>query len=570
MLNTLYIKNFALIDELSAEFESGLNIVTGETGAGKSIMVDAFMVALGDRASASMVRRDTQKAVIEATFNISDNPDIGIFLQNNDIQVEGNELILRREISASGGTRCFISDSPVPVSVLKELGNLLVDFHGQHEHQQLLDSKYHIQILDSVCDFGDKMQAYSDEYSKQRHLISEYKDTLQNANDSGIRLDNYTFELGEINKINPKENEYDEIEAKLKLAENSEQIYSLCSQITEDLEGNDESAINLLERSVQSIYRLNAMDNVFEDYINECKSAAISLREVVSFALSYRDKYRFNPNEIENLRQRSLVLHRLRKKYGTYEAVFERKEFLKVELDKIKNADFRVEQLKAALEKSQRDLGVIASELTAERKRSAVVFNEKIGSILKYLGMENAVFDVRISCDVTENLNSPSAIIGGKCISAHHSGVDKVEFFISANKGEIPKPLKDTASGGEISRVMLSIKSIVAEHRAMPMLVFDEIDSGISGKVARKTGLVMKDLAAHHQILAITHLPQIAALGDNNLFVSKRDDDERTTTTVAKLDTEAKIKSIAQMISGEDISDAALESARTLIDSDTH
>ncbi|MDD3125881.1 MAG: DNA repair protein RecN, partial [Candidatus Kapabacteria bacterium] len=190
--------------------------------------------------------------------------------------------------------------------------------------------------------------------------------------------------------------------------------------------------------------------------------------------------------------------------------------------------------------------------------------------ILKYLGMENAVFDVRISCDVTENLNSPSAIIGGKCISAHHSGVDKVEFFISANKGEIPKPLKDTASGGEISRVMLSIKSIVAEHRAMPMLVFDEIDSGISGKVARKTGLVMKDLAAHHQILAITHLPQIAALGDNNLFVSKRDDDERTTTTVAKLDTEAKIKSIAQMISGEDISDAALESARTLIDSDTH
>lgn len=562
MLKSLYIKNFALIDELNVEFSSGLNILTGETGAGKSILIDAFMLALGERASVQSIRSGEKKAVIEAIFKVADKEYIDRFLSDNEID-KSDELILRREINASGNTRCFINDSPYSLSILKELGDMLVDFHGQHEHQLLLNSTYHLDVLDSIIDFADNQTKYVSVYNNLKRKINELNDLKHSATESAIRLDNYQFELSEIDKLNPQINEIDELEEKLKIIENSEQIFALCNDVYNSIYDNTGSARDILLSAKKNLEQLAKMDKEFEAYLNDCRSAIISIEEIAKYACNYGNSYTYDLSEIEELRERVSNLNRLRKKYGSYDEVFIRKEFLENEISKITNFDYLIEKLETEIADLRNELGKFALIISKKRKEKSIEFGSKIEEKLKYLGMENSKFEVRFS--MLETKNELSALIDKNAYSAFSSGIDKVEFYIATNLGEDFRPLKDTASGGEISRIMLSLKSIVAENNQMPMLVFDEIDTGISGKIGQKTGYVMKDLSVHHQILAITHLPQIAALGDRNFFVSKQETDSRTITRIKVLSEDEKVKSIAQMLSGENISQAALQSAKELI-----
>ena len=562
MLKSLYIKNFALIDELFIEFANGLNILTGETGAGKSILIDAFMMALGERASTQSIRNGEKKSIIEAIFKINDKSYINEFLIRNEIE-KSDDLILRREINLSANTRCFINDSPYPLAMLKELGDLLVDFHGQHEHQLLLNSKYHLDILDSVTELQNEKIKYSEIYQELKSKIKQLDELEKSAKESAIRFDNYQFELGEINKIEPLPNEIDELESKLKIIENSEQIFSLCNELYNSLYDNTNSARDILLAAKRNLEQLSNIDSEFSAYLNDCKSAIISIEEIAKYSCDYGNTYTYDLSEIEQLRDRLNNLNRFRKKYGSYSEVFIRKEFLENELTKISNFESLIASIKSEIEESRLELGNIANIISMQRLNKSNEFANQLIEKLTYLGMENSKFEVRFS--KTEDKNYLSAKINGKSYSAYYSGIDKVEFFIATNLGEDYKPLKDTASGGEISRIMLSLKSIVAENNKMPMLVFDEIDTGISGKIGQKTGYVMKELSQCHQILAITHLPQIAALGDRNFNVSKLEIDSRTITKIQVLDENEKIKSIAQMLSGENISQSALQSAKELI-----
>jgi DNA repair protein RecN (Recombination protein N) len=528
-------------------------------------MIDAFMAALGERASVSSIRNGEKKALVEAVFDINGRPEIRDFIVDKELDCDSDELILRREINSAGNSRSFINDSPAPNSTLKDLGDMLVDFHGQHDHQLLLKSSSHLSILDTICDFKNLKINYKREYDKTKKIAKELSDLIAEAKNSAITLDHYQYELDEINKIDPRLDELDEVEAKLNKIENSEKIFDLSSAVYYNLFDADRSARDLILEAKRNLETLTSYDEEFAEYLKECESALISIEEAAKFASSYSEKSKYDSDEIEKLRSRQFALNGLRKKYGSFPEIFERKAFLENSISKLVNFDEKIEVLTNELNESRKKIGEIANEISIIRNERSGVFADSIIDSLNYLGMQNSKFKVEISNYVIENKEQVFAEFEGKKYKAFPDGIDFAEFYISANLGENLKPLKDTASGGEISRIMLSLKSVVAEYKAMPMLVFDEIDTGISGKIGQKTGLVMKNLAKAHQILAITHLPQIAALGDTVFWVSKSQDSEKTSTHIRALTDSEIERSIAQMLSGENISQAAIESAKELI-----
>ncbi len=565
MLKSLFIKNYALIDELTLEFDNGLNIVTGETGAGKSIMVDAFLTALGERASTNLIRNNEKKAIIEAIFDANellfdDLPEI------NELTKDQDELILRREINLTGNSRSFINDTPVQLILLKQLGDRLVDFHGQHQHQLLLNSSYHLSALDASINFGDKLEQYKSKYLQYKKLLKDYAELSERAKESRIKVDHYQFELDEIEKIDPKENELYELENKLKILENSEKIFSISNELSYLLSESESSVLTQLNHSQKLIEQLKDFDTAFADFYDECKSAIISINEIARYTNNYKASIDFDEMSIDSLKQRYFELNGLKKKYSGFDEVFERISFLRNELDSFNNYDEKIATLKKEISARRTELIAIGTEISKIRRVAANSFSNSLVEKLQYLGMENAKFEIEFKAD----LNSGSNEIGSNQIASneielYENGLDKIDFLISTNKGERLKQLKEVASGGEISRIMLAIKYIISESKQMPMLVFDEIDSGISGKIGQKTGLLMKELAQNHQILAITHLPQIAALGDRNFYVSKETKGDITNTGIAVLGHDEKVKMIAQMLSGENISDSAIENAEQLI-----
>lgn len=562
MLKSLFIKNFALIEEIEIDFSSGLNILTGETGAGKSILIDAFMTALGERASSNYVKTGEKKAIVEASFDISALENVKNFLSEKEIECE-NEIILRRELSASGSSRCFINDSPNQLSVMKELGDLLVDFHGQYDHQLLLNSNYHIDILDSICDFEQDINKYLSLFNSLKENIAKLKALETESRESIIKMDNYTFEINELKKINPLPNEENDLEVKLKKIENSEFIASLSGEIYHNLYEKFPSLRDELINTRKNIEKLSEIIPEYEIYIQECNSAIITIEEIAKFSLNINESANYDPIETEALKERMYALSGLRKKYGSIEEALARKEFLNSEINKYSNFDEIILRLKKEINSQRIELGTFAEKLSGIRKEKAILFEDFIIEKLKYLGMENAKFKVVFSQIAEDDLLS--AVVEKRSFRAFKNGIDKAEFYVAINAGDSLKPLKDTASGGEISRIMLSVKSIAAKYKAMPMLVFDEIDSGISGKIAQKTGVIMKQLSENHQILAITHLPQIAALGNRHFFVSKTIINNKTNTSIRILDDTEKVNAVAQMISGESVTEAALKSAEELI-----
>jgi len=562
MLINLNIRNFALIDELDIDFGPGLNIITGETGAGKSIIVDALMLALGDRASFSMIREGAQKAVIEATFMNSFNSEIYSFLKNSELDFEEDTLILRRELTSRGLSRCFVNDSPVQLSLLKQIGDQLVDFHGQHEHQTLLRKEYHISILDKLAGFYDLKTDYLQKYTLLKQVIGEYSSLLDNEKKNHEKSESAIFELNQIKKISPNEGESEKLEEELTILQNSEFLLNLTDELSNLLSESDRAALPSVNAAKKILEQLQNIDRKFNPYFEECSSAEISISEIASFTRNYHSNIEFDNVRIQEIRERISELNGLKKKYGSVEMAIERMNRLEKDLSGIFDFESSKKILSQEILVQKSEIAKIVKELSLNRKAIAKKSAKSIINNLKDLGIENADFYISINHDISDSsdLTDFSINLDEQYYRLNPDGIDVVEFFISTNKGEVPKPLIDVASGGEISRIMLSIKNILAGKDEVPVMIFDEIDTGISGRIAQKVGIAMKELSKKHQLISITHLAQIAALGDKNISVKKFETNGRTSVSADVIEGDIRIHEIAKLISGEIITDSAVKS----------
>ncbi len=566
MLKSLEIKDFALIESLMLEFSPNLNILTGETGAGKSVIVDALMLALGDRGSADVVRKTSKKATIECIFSFPVSHRIFKELEDNDYDIFDNEVILRREISAKGISRCFLNDTPIPVSKLKEYGDTLVDFHGQHDHQILLNTKSHIFILDNISGIEHHLNDHKRLFNELKDTINNYSELSAKGSELKRSAELMQFELDEINKISPEENEESKIENELKILENFELLLDLSNEVFSKLYESDSSAHEKISDAHKAIRQLAQIDDSFSVYAKECNAALIAIDEIAKYTRDYSSAIEFDPEKIEKMRERVSLLRGLRKKYGAYDQIFERKKFLEGQLSLVSNYDNDLNDITNEIIQKKHDLGNLANKISDLRKLHSEKFSASIIQKLNVLGIYKADFKVEITNTVLEDadIRDITAEINGKHYKLNQKGIDRIEFLISTNPGEPLKPLARIASGGEISRVMLAIKSIVADSENLPILVFDEIDTGISGRIAQIVGKEMRQLAVKHQILAITHLPQIAAMANRNIRVEKLERDGLSIIKGKTLSNEESLEEVAKLISGSEITHAALESAREL------
>ncbi len=570
MLKTLYIRNYAIIDELTIEFSSGLNIITGETGAGKSILIDALGLLLGERAVSEDVRRGTSKAVIEGTFAVSSNEPVHKLLQEHSYD-DGDELIVRREISAKGGSRAFLNDSPAPNTLLREVGDALIDMHGQHDHQTLLRTDTHISLLDNAGGLQGLVDSFGDTFDALQRDAQEIKNLKKREAELHQQLEFYEFQLNEINQVDPKPNEDESLEKELKIRENSENLFELVSGLHSILYEENDSVRDKLLRARTMLDRLTEIDSRFTEHRSECLSAIVIVEETAKYLQSYSAGVEFAPEELEEMRERLYALNGLRKKFGgTLDAVLEYREKISAEIELAKNYDSTIAEKTNELREKQRAVGALATKISAKRIRIARKVENAVAKVLKELGIEHGQFSVKI--EQTETDPSSSGVVysgdssGSRCLAATRQGIDSVEFYISTNLGEDPKPLARTASGGEISRVMLALKTILAKNDRLPLLIFDEIDTGISGRIGTKVGVAMRNLADYHQIIAITHLPQIAAMSQHHYVVEKIEQDGRTVTRVRKLDQEEHTREVAKLVSGEDVTESSIRAAKELIE----
>ena len=569
VLRSLYIRDYALIEELEVEFDSGLNIITGETGAGKSILIGALKMILGERASTEVVRTGAKKAVIEGIFDEADTPQMRALLDENGIESHP-QIILRREISPSQ-SRAFINDTPATAAVMREAASNLIDLHGQHEHQSLLRVETHLELLDAFGSLGGLLDGYRRQYETVGALRREQDRLVSRERELGQQKELFAFQIQEIDRVAPQDGEEEELEAERRVLENAEHLYASTSELYGMLYESDDAVHDRLVLVRNALQDLARIDRDFEDTLAEVKSAQIIVSEAAKFLQDYNARVEFNPERLEEIRARLGELERLKRKYGgTLEAVLAHRKEIGETYAIATDFEGAIARLGTQIEEAQARLSEAALRLSAKRREVAQRIEQAIAAELARLGMPHSRFDVRFTQheDPGGWIGLPPGGAGAERFAAFPNGMDQVEFFISTNVGEEPRPLARTASGGEISRIMLALKTILAKSERLPILVFDEIDTGISGPMARKVGESMHDLADYHQIIAITHLPQIAALGDVHFLVEKNVDGGRTRTRIRRLTDDDRAAHVASLISGTDVTEAALESARELMRKD--
>lgn len=563
MLKSLLIKNFAIIKELSIEFDPSLNIIIGETGAGKSIIIDSLSILLGERASSSYIREGENKAIIEGVFLIEKNNPIFEILQELEIEIYP-ELIIRREIASNNISRNFINDTPLPLSNLKRIGDLLVDFHGQYEHQSLLSAENHIGILDAFAQLFDDLDNYQKNYKKLKELIKVYNELRSKEREFDAKQNAKQEQLNEINKVNPTKNEDIELENELRKLENSEAIFSSLKEIGDILFREENSLYEQIVQVEKKLQNLARFDNSFEIHMEEISKTIPSVKELINFTNDYIQDFNYDPNRIEAINQRLYELQNFKRKYGTIDEALSLKQKIEEELTESNSYRAILESYEMQISKARQELSGIAKILSEKRTKASKNLIKEIESILKELGFSHIEFENRIEKIASEKEDELALLIDGKYYKTNNEGVDKVEFYISTNKGESPKPLRKIASGGEMSRIMLALKQIGAANRNMPILVFDEIDAGVSGKIAERVGQQMKSLSQKHQIIAITHSPQITAKGAKVIYISKEVNQGRTEATAKELTESETIEEIAKLLSGENVSESAKSAANEL------
>lgn len=562
MLFSLYIRNFALIQELSVEFKPGLTIITGETGAGKSILIGALNLVLGERASSDLVRSGSNKAVIEAVLKSVGTEKLDTLLKAADID-PAPELILRREISSAGQSRCFINDTPCTVTLLKQAGELLIDLHGQHEHQLLLHADTHETILDDYAQTLPEVTAYRAARSLLQDLQRQLDRLKKDAAEIRDKKEILDYQLSELNALDLKAGEEESTETEITLLENAETLFTLSTGLSELLYDAEQSVYSSISTVLHTLEKLAGIDKRFDIHVEEIRTAKSIVDELSRFSRSYSSGIDFNPARLEKLRERQLQLQRIERKYSRSLAeLIELRNELDARIALEDNLEEESARIGKEITKQKAELSLHAERLSRKRQEAAHRLESVIRENLARLGIPNAAFIVSVR---HEENHDGDITIGGKTFDALTNGYDRIEFLISTNPGEKPRPLVKVASGGEISRIMLAMKSALAESAKLPILVFDEIDTGISGRIAEAVGKSLKTLSRLHQIIAITHLPQIAAMADLHLSVQKSVQDDRTVTDVTVLDRDSRLQAIAALISGKQISTSSLTLADELV-----
>lgn len=561
MIKSIYVKDFALIDELEIHPGSGLNILTGQTGAGKSIIVGALNMILGERADTDSIRNGANKAIAEAIISIHDHPTLSNILREAEIEFS-DELILRREIR-DGGSRAFINDTPVSITLLKQVGDQLVDLHGQHDHQLLLREENHRLVLDGLQSVKSFLKSYKEEYVKCETLFVALKKLKRQETELRDKQELFRFQLQELESAQLDPEEMSSLEAEMKLLDNAEildQKAGLLSSIGDDVEFNLSEILSKME---QALLDLSKIEPEFDSYHQEFHAAKISIQESIRFAEKYRSGIEFNPMRLEFLRGRQSDIRKLEKKYSrTIDELIAYSEELRYNLNLADNFDLEITKLEDKLRRGLADLQKSAVELHEARVSASDSLGHFIQNALHELGISHSRFETKVNWLYDSN---GWIKINDQSVACTENGADSIAFYISTNKGESPKLLSKTASGGEISRVMLALKSILAKEQSLPVMIFDEIDTGISGEVAEKVGQVMRKLSSYCQIIAITHQPQIASQAHHHFKVAKMEMNERTVTTINLLDDESHIKEVATLMSGSTISAASIQSARELV-----
>lgn len=570
MIESLYIKNYLIIKEAEIQLDRGLNILTGETGAGKSIILDALALILGERADYSKIKKDEDKLIVEGHFNFDKNKDVWRIIKEifPDEDDDKGNIILRRELNRKGTSRNFINDSPVNISDMKKFGDAIIDIHSQNEHQFLLNKDTHIEILDNFIIKPDVRESYSESFNKLKELVHNYKD-LEAKKDELITKRNFLdFELKEINNVNVTSGEDTELENELKRLENTEVISESTVNAMKLLYEDDSNAGGLIKSAVKELNKISEYDDELKKIISDLENASILVKESSDFLISYLDKLNFDADRTEQVRNRLSDIVHLKKKYGlSVDELLLKAENLQKEFNFADNFDFEIEKLLKEINESRKEVFKKGKDISEIRKKGAIELAKNINKILNEVGLEGAEFKVNI-----ENINGDkydllSSGSGKEIVKLTQSGYDTVEFQIKINKGSDFTPLQKSASGGEISRIMLAIKTVLSEKDNIGILVFDEIDAGISGRIAQKTGKVLKALSGTHQIICITHLPQIAAMSDRHFHVSKTEDKERneTVASIKTLNEKEKINEVAKLLSGENVTESSSKSAIELI-----
>ena len=549
MLQKLFIRNYAIIEAVEIEFSNKLNIITGETGAGKSILVGALGLILGERADSSVLFNATQKCIVEGSFSIRERSDIQKILQQGDLDAD-EEIVIRREVASTGKSRAFINDTPVTLSQLKQFTSLLVDLHQQFDTLELGNSDFQREVIDALAAHKTVLKQYQEaytQYSSTQKALAAAKDQQASANKE---LDYYTFLYTELEEAQWKENELETLDAELKLLGNAENIKSVLDKIGYQLNEGEQPLVQQLKGISNQLQSLHDFHAAIPGLVQRLQSAQIELRDITDEIEHINNGIRFDEERIQVVSDRLALGYKLLKKHAvqTTNELLVIQNNLQQQLDKVLNLDTEISQLEKKAATQLQQAQQLAQTLTVNRQKQVAPFEKKTDKLLTQVGMPNARIKITIN---------PAAL--------NITGGDAIEFLFDANKSNRFEPLKKVASGGELSRLMLCIKSLVAASVQLPTLIFDEIDTGISGEAARQVGIIMKDLGQSHQVIAITHQPQIAAKADAHFFVYKKEKDEKINTRIKLLSAEERVDTIAQMLSGEKPTASALENAREMM-----
>ena len=549
MLTQLSINNYALINQLAIDFSSGLSIITGETGAGKSILLGALGLVLGNRADLSSLKDTSRKCVVEAKVAI-ENYNLKAFFNEVDLDYEA-ETIIRREILPSGKSRAFVNDTPVKLSVLNELRVKLIDVHSQHQTLQLSDNSFQFTILDALAKNQSELEKYVVHFKKLNQLKKEFQE-LEKAQKEANQKHDYNLHLfNELDEANVKVDEQEELEEKLEKLNNIEDIKLNLSEALEISENEEIGLQNLLNTLENRLSKISSFSKEYQSLSERITSVKIEFDDIVAELENANDNVDFNPNEIEELNDRLQLIYNLQKKHyvNSNQELLTILEELADKVSQVENAEETINNKKKEIEIVSKKLDTIALIITKNRTKAIPNLTKELETLLADLGMENARFSIKVKPTTSYFTN----------------GKDELSFLFSANKGGNFGELKKVASGGELSRIMLSVKKVLSSNTQLPTIIFDEIDTGVSGEVSNKIAAIMQQMSKNMQVIAITHLPQIAAKGNNHYKVFKKEIKGVTTTNLKQLSTEERVVEIAEMLSGKDISDSALTHAKELL-----
>ncbi len=550
MLRELSIKNFALIEELHVSFDKGLNILTGETGAGKSIIIGAIGLILGGRASSEVIRKGSDLCEVLGLFEIKENIRLKEMLAEMSLLTkEEEEFLLKRELNRQGKSRCFLNGQIITLGMLEEIGNYLVDVHGQHEHQALLKPGVARDLLD---EFGVLMRIRKrteQTYRKFREKSRELEELRTSEKEREQQIDLYQFQIKEIEQANLSVEEEEVLDKEYKVLSNAEKLDQLSQELYHHLyegAGSITEKMALVERDLEGIV---AIDQTLKDELEELEEAKYRIEEISIAVRDYRRKIEFNPQKLEEILERKELINKLKRKYGsTIKDILNYRKETQIKLDKLINSARSMEELTSEVKRLEEELAREAGELSRERKIAGGKLKKKTEEELRELGMGKARFDVEIKQGEIKS-----------------TGMDEIAFLVAPNVGEDLKPINKIASGGEISRIMLALKSILARADQIPTLIFDEIDTAIGGRIAQVVGRKLRVLSPNHQVICITHLPQIAVFASNHYYVDKKISEGRTKTIVDLLDKKGRESEIARMLSGEHLTEITLKHAREMI-----